>query len=167
MIGTDGIYFKNNLMAKIIIREASLEDLETLLRFEQGVIDAERPFDPTLKKGQIHYYDIEYLITAPHIELVVAESDSEIIGSGYVRIDNAEPHLRHSQYAYVGFIYVDPNHRGKEVSKKIIDALKRWSLARGLTEMRLEVYNENRAAIRAYEKAGFTKHMLEMRIGLT
>jgi hypothetical protein len=29
------------------------------------------------------------------------------------------------------------------------------------------VYSGNRAAIHAYEKAGFAEHMLEMRLGLT
>lgn len=150
-------------MDETIIRKASLNDLETLLRFEQGVISAERPFNPRLKNGDIHYYDIKELITASHIELVVAELDSEIIGCGYARIENSKAYLKHKRHAYLGFIYVDPDHRGRKVSKKIIDALKLWSLAQDITEMRLEVYSDNLAAIRAYEKAGFVKHMLEMR----
>jgi ribosomal protein S18 acetylase RimI-like enzyme len=32
--------------------------------------------------------------------------------------------------------------------------------------MRLDVYENNIAAIKAYEKAGFTKHMVEMRRGI-
>ena len=46
-------------MEEIIIRKATLNDIEILRRFEQGVISAERPFDPTLKKGDIFYYDLE------------------------------------------------------------------------------------------------------------
>lgn len=37
----------------ILIRKATPADLETLLRFEQGVVQAERPFDPTLGEGAI------------------------------------------------------------------------------------------------------------------
>jgi GNAT superfamily N-acetyltransferase len=153
-------------MKEIMIRKASLKDLETLLLFEQGVITAERPFDPTLKKGHTHYYDIETLITASHIELVVAEADSGIIGCGYVRIENAKPYLAHSQHGYLGFMYVDPNHRGKGVNKLIIDALKQWALSQNITELRLDVYTNNTAAVNAYEKVGFVKHMVEMRMGL-
>lgn len=40
------------------VRIATLKDLPTLLAFEQGVIEAERPFDPTIKAGNINYYDI-------------------------------------------------------------------------------------------------------------
>ena len=153
-------------MDKIIIRKASLKDLDILLRFEQGVIDAERSSDSTLKNGLIHYYDIEEMITASHIELVVAELDNDIIGSGYARIENSKPYLKHKSHAYLGFMYVDPNHRGKGVNKKIIEALKQWAFSQNVTEMRLEVYHDNLTAIKAYEKAGFTKHIVEMRMGL-
>lgn len=153
-------------MEEITIRKASFNDIETLRRFEQGVINAERPFDPTLKKGDIFYYDIEGMIEASHFELLIAELNDEIIGSGYARIEKAKPYLQHNEKAYLGFMYVEPNHRGKGVNKKILDALKQWSLSQNITEMRLDVYQDNSAAIKAYEKAGFVKHMVEMRMGL-
>ena len=37
-------------MDQLKIRVATIKDLPLLLEFEQGVITAERPFDPTLKK---------------------------------------------------------------------------------------------------------------------
>ena len=153
-------------MDPITIRKASLSDLETLLSFEQGVISAERPFDSTLKNDPILYYDIEEMILSPGVEIIVAESDSEIIGSGYARIVNSQPFLKHQRHAYLGFMYVVPDHRGKGVVRKIIDALEQWSISQNITEMRLEVYDNNLAAIKAYEKAGFTRHILEMRMGL-
>lgn len=153
-------------MQEITTRPASLNDLATLLVFEQGIINAERPFDPTLKRGDNHYYDLEAMISASHIELVVAESGAEIIGCGYARIENAKPYVQHRQHAYLGFMYVDTNHRGKGVNKKIMDALIQWSLLQNITEMRLEVYEANEGAIRAYEKAGFSRLMVEMRMGL-
>jgi RimJ/RimL family protein N-acetyltransferase len=153
-------------MEKIIIRQATLNDLDTLLIFEQGVINTERPFDSTLKKGHTHYYDIEKMIAATNIELVVAELDGELVGSGYARIENAKPYLQHQQHAYLGFMYVVPNHRGKGINKMIIDALAIWSAAENITELRLDVYQENEAAIKAYERVGFVKHMIAMRKGL-
>ena len=76
-------------MKQIFIRKAVLTDLERLLEFEQGVIAAERPYDPTLRKEKINYYNIEKMISAPDVEIVVAELDGVIIGSGYARIENA------------------------------------------------------------------------------
>jgi GNAT superfamily N-acetyltransferase len=153
-------------MEPITIRKATMDDIGILREFEQGVIMAERPFDSTLKNGLIHYYDIEKMIAAADMEMVVAEAGSEIIGSGYARIENAKPYLQHSQHAYLGFMYVLPDHRGKGVNKKIMEALREWSISQNITELRLDVYYPNMAAIQAYEKAGFTRHMIEMRMGL-
>lgn len=150
----------------IIIRKATLQDLKTLLKFEQELIDSERPYDSTLKNGQIHYYDIEKMIAADHIELLVAELDNEIIGSGYARIEDAKPYLQHQQHAYLGFMYVKPQHRGKGINKMIMDELATWSASVNITELRLDVYHKNKSAIKAYEKSGFEKHMLHMRRGI-
>lgn len=153
-------------MKDIIIRPATTTDLPVLLRFEQGVIAAERPFDQTLKDGNIHYYDLIGLIDSPDAELVVAETDKTVIGSGYARIEKAKHYLKHPLHAYLGFMYVEPAYRGKGVNKKIIEALKEWAVSRNITEMRLDVYCNNEMAIKAYEKAGFSKHMTSMRLGL-
>jgi GNAT superfamily N-acetyltransferase len=151
-------------MHTITIRKAHRNDLEKLLEFEQGIITAERPFDPTLKEEKIHYYDIEKMISAPHIEVLVAEIGSELIGSGYARIETAKPYLNHLKYAYLGFMYTDANHRGKGVNAKIIEALKEWCNLQNVFELRLDVYNDNSSAIKAYEKAGFKKHLVNMRM---
>ncbi len=118
-------------MNQILIRPATINDLPTLLRFEQGVINAERPFDPTLKRESIRYYDLEEMITAPHIQLLIADLGGEIIGSGYARIETSKPYLQHTKHAYLGFMYVEPAHRGKGINRLIIEALQQWAMAVG------------------------------------
>ena len=147
-------------------RPATVEDLETLYRFEQGIISAERPFNETLKPGHINYYDLREMLTLPYVHVVVALDGDNVIGSGYARIEYGKPYLQHSQHSYLGFMFVEPDYRGKGVNLAIIDALKKWSTSRGIYELRLHVYNDNDAAIRAYEKAGFERHLLEMRMSL-
>jgi RimJ/RimL family protein N-acetyltransferase len=153
-------------MEQITTRKAQLSDLEILLSFEQGIIEAERPFDPTIKEGEVHYYDLAKMIADLNVEVIVAELNGEVIGSGYARIEDSKIYLKHSRHAYLGFMYVKPEHRGKGVNNKVIEALKQWSVSQNITEFRLEVYNDNQPAIKAYEKAGFKGHMLEMRMGL-
>ena len=150
----------------ISIRKATPADLPTLLRFEQGVIAAERPMDPTIQDGPIHYYDLNKMLTSPHIHLVVAETAGTLIGSGYARIDPSRHYLKHAQHAYLGFMYVEPAYRGKGVNQLVIDALNTWARSQNLTELRLDVYTTNENAIRAYEKAGFTPYLINMRMGL-
>ena len=146
------------------VRPAVLADLPVLLSFEQGIIEAERPFDPTLKEGTIHYYDIGELIKSETAEVLIVESNNEIVGSGYAKILAAKHFLDHKQYSYLGFMFIKEGHRGKQVNKMIIDGLIAWSDSRNIKEIRLDVYEENVVAIRAYVKSGFKKHMVEMRL---
>lgn len=153
-------------METIIVREATMADMPALLQFEQGVITAERPFDPTIRPDPVNYYDLELMIAAPHIHLVVAELNGEPIGSGYARIQESKLFLNHPQHAYLGFMYVLPQHRGKGVNNLVMQALKNWAISQGITELQLEVYYDNAPAVKAYEKSGFIKSMIQMRMGL-
>ncbi len=150
----------------ITIRKATLNDLPILLEFEQGVITAERPFDPTIKNGDINYYDIGELITSPNSEVFVAESTQGILASGYAKIKTDRHYLKHAYQGYLGFMFVSETHRGLGLNKMIIDTLLKWCKARNIFEIRLDVYDDNTPAIKAYEKVGFKKHMINMRLDI-
>ncbi len=51
-------------MGEITVRVADTTDLPTLLSFEEGVIEAERPFDVTLG-DDIRYYDMDAMLQCP------------------------------------------------------------------------------------------------------
>ncbi|UTX46765.1 GNAT family N-acetyltransferase [Chryseobacterium sp. MA9] len=149
----------------MITREATEQDLEILLEFEQGVVTAERPFNSTLIEGEIHYYDLKHLIQSPEATVIVAEENNEIVASGYALIKNSEKYYNQfEKYSYQGFMYVKPEYRGKGINKVITDELLSWSTSRGISEVRLDVYAQNESAIKAYEKAGFEPHLLTMRL---
>ncbi|MBS1934788.1 MAG: GNAT family N-acetyltransferase [Bacteroidetes bacterium] len=149
---------------QLIIRKATEHDIGTLLQFEQEIIKAERPFDITLKTEPTYYHDLQKMISAENIYLIVAELGNKLIASGYARITNAEHYLKHDKHAYLGMMYVVPEHRGKSINKKIIDELITWSNKKNVHEFRLLVYDNNSPAVNAYEKAGFAKHVVEMRM---
>ncbi|CAM1345373.1 GNAT family N-acetyltransferase [Tenacibaculum amylolyticum] len=153
-------------MLEIIIRKATIEDLPTLLEFEQGVIEAERPLDEFLKEGDINYYNIKKLITAETTNLLVAVHNDELVGSGYLRIDEAQPYHKNPKHGYVGFMYVKPAFRGQRISNKILEALKEWAKSQGLKEIRLDVYSDNIPALKSYERFGFGKSLVNMRMNI-
>ena len=148
----------------MIIRKAKIEELETLLEFEQGIVIAERPMNPCLKDGEIRYYDLAELIESALAGVFVAELGGELIASGYALEKEAKDYEKHQKFAYLGFMYVKPEYRGKGVNQKILDSLLNWSKERNLTEIRLEVFVGNESAIKAYQKAGFEPLLLEMRM---
>jgi GNAT superfamily N-acetyltransferase len=147
-------------------RTATAQDVDALRQFEQGIVSAERAFDPTLKAGPIQYYDIARMLLADDVRFVIAERADAPVGCGFARIDNAKTYLSHSKQAYLGLMYVDPRYRGKSINGGIVERLKTWCRSKGVTELRLEVYSDNLVAVGAYEKAGFSKHIIEMRMRL-
>ncbi|SHO57314.1 GNAT family N-acetyltransferase [Vibrio quintilis] len=147
-------------------REASLNDLPALLAIEQYIIETERPVDPLLKAKNALYYDLESLITSTDAVVMVAEENDEIIATGYAKICRSEQWYEHDSHTYLGFMYVAEHHRGQGMNQKIINILKEWSRSRGIHHLYLEVYTDKDHAIRAYEKAGFHPHVLEMRLNL-
>ena len=153
-------------MSTVFVREATLKDLDTLLEFEQGVVAAEKPLDPFLGKGHLNYYNIPELITGDYTKFLVAVSNNEVVACGYIRIDNSKIYQKNPQHGYVGFMFVKPSFRGQKISKLILDSLKKWAKEKELKELRLDVYNNNIEALKVYERFGFTKILVNMRMDI-
>ncbi len=151
-------------ISAVIVRKAQLRDLPELLEFEQKLIEAERPFDPTIRKSPVNYYDLKAFLLDEQVGVYVAEYEGRLISSGYGIARKARHYLDHKEYAYLGFMYTLPEFRGKGVNKMILKELQDWAKSMGLIELRLTVYEDNLPAIKAYEKAGFRKHIVEMRL---
>ena len=156
-----------NQLKNLIIREASSKDQAALLCLEQKVVEAERPYNDTIKSENAIYYDLINLVNDAASLLIIAEYKDQIIGTGYAQIRESKKSLRHTKHSYLGFMYVDPEYRGLGINKLIMDNLIDWSKEQGVFDLYLDVYNENDSAIRAYEKVGFTKSLIEMKINLS
>lgn len=153
-------------MTGFAIRSASLNDLHDLLEVEQKIIEVERSFDKELKTKSITYCDLKALVLSDQAEVVVAEYDNKIVGSGYAEIRKSKSYMKHSYHSYLGFMYVEPTFRGKGVNKMVIDSLKEWSKSQKIFHFSLEVYADNLSAIKAYEKTGFRSNLVEMTMSL-
>lgn len=151
---------------KLKVRKAILEDLPKLLEFEQGLIKAERPMDPTIKDGNISYYDISLLIKNDNSDVFVVEINEVIVASGYAKILDDRAYLKHDKQGYLGFMFVPEEHRGNGYNKLIMEALIDWCKQKQVFELRLDVYDSNPSAIRAYQKVGFKKHLINMRLNI-
>jgi len=151
-------------MNDIVFREASLNDKPVLLEFEQHVIQAERPFNSAIKLVDAYYYDMADLLNSKKSHLLVAEIEGVVVASGYAQIRPSKQSLVHDFHSYLGFMYVVPEFRGRGVNKSILERLIQWSTNQGISDCYLDVYSDNEAAIRAYQKAGFVNSMIEMKL---
>lgn len=144
-------------------RQAVIPDLNKLLILEQKVVEAERPFNSSIKNSKPKYYDLDKLISEDDSYLLVAEDEGVIVATGYSQIQLSKESLEHERHAYLGFMYVSPKYRGQGLNKNIIDRLITWSKNQGVNDHYLEVYSGNSSAIRAYEKFGFNPCLIEMK----
>tara|TARA_R110002073_G_scaffold153052_2_gene308008 strand:+ start:404 stop:868 length:465 start_codon:yes stop_codon:yes gene_type:complete len=151
---------------KPIVRKATEKDLPVLMEFMKGLVEAERPMDPTIKDGQVVYYDLSKIMQKKDSDLFVVELNNELVASGYAKIKEDRPYLKHDKQGYLGFMFVPEKHRGNGYNKLIMDVLLKWCKDRNIFEIRLDVYQDNPSAIRAYEKAGMKKHLIMMRMNL-
>ncbi len=147
------------------IRSATQHDLPILLEFEQKIIETERPMDPTLIQDKpISYYPIKDYINDKDTEVMVAESEQQIIGSIYGQIRPRKEFFQTKHLGYIGFMYVKQSHRGKGVYQALIQSITAWFHQQHIREIILHVYASNPRAIKAYEKVGFEHHLIEMRL---
>ena len=149
---------------KIHVRRAEPNDLAVLLEFEQRVIEEERPYNDAIRASDVKYYDIPGLLTDPDSCLLVAEVDGRVVGSGYAKVQASRSVFVHDKHTSLGFMYVEPDFRGKGINKVIIESLLEWSEGRGVPDFYLGVYADNRPAVRAYEKVGFKPNLIEMKL---
>lgn len=150
----------------LTLRNATPADMDRLLALEQEVVAAERPFNPSIKDSDARYYDLPKLLSDPDTQLLVGEMDGQIVATGYAQVRDSEPAFRHDRHAYLGFMCVVPECRGRRINERIMQALIDWGRGRGIRDFYLDVYVDNGAAIRAYEKCGFTRSMVEMKLEL-
>ena len=145
------------------IRKAKLSDVPVLEDFLQELIKVERPMDISLEQEKpIKYYEVSEFIGSADAELFVACDGDEIVGSGYGQLRKNKAYYGEKEHGYVGFMFVKEAYRGKGISKSILSVIFNWFRSRGIKETRLTVYEKNPSAIKAYEKAGYTKNLIEM-----
>lgn len=150
----------------LIFREATSVDIPKLLELEQCVVEAERPFNNTIKADNPIYYDLDKLVSSKSANMLVVENETQIVGTGYVEIRPSKQSLRHEKHGYLGFMYVMPEYRGQGLNKEIMQRLIDWAYERDIKDFYLDVYAQNSAAIRAYEKVGFEPCLMEMKLNL-
>lgn len=146
------------------IRAAIDSDINTLKKLEQAVINAERPLNSVIKETDAKYYNLEALISDTNTLLVVGEIYNQIVATGYVQLRTSKQQLKHQRHGYLGFMYVTPDKRGQGLNQQLMTHLIDWAKAQHVTDFYLDVYNNNTAAVHAYEKLGFEPCLLEMKL---
>ncbi len=118
---------------------AQLDDLDSLLHLENQVFTSDN----------INRRQMKRFIQSRHCLLFVAKENDKLAGYALVLFNQA------TQLARIYSIAVSPDFRGQGVADKLLILCEQHTVERGYITLRLEVREDNFAAIRLYKKHGF------------
>jgi putative acetyltransferase len=85
----------------------------------------------------------------PGVVFFIARLDGEPVGCGGIAFNDSFAELKR--------MYVRPHVRGQNVAQTILSRLEREAKSRGVSRLVLETGDVQHAALRFYERAGFTR----------
>ncbi|MDT8428317.1 MAG: GNAT family N-acetyltransferase/peptidase C39 family protein [Pseudomonadales bacterium] len=124
---------------QILIREARETDLEALHALETSCFASDR-----LSRRRLRHW-----IQARNREFLVADHDGRLLGYGLVLFHGK------TRLARLYSLAVDSSARGTGLGRSLLQALEAASAHRGRLFMRLEVAQDNQAAILLYQQSGY------------
>ncbi len=122
------------------IETASIKLLDILCQIEQKCFDEE-----AFTRRQI-----AYLLTDYNTIALVAKVNLEVTGFIIAQVEISE-----IEYGHIITLNVAPNYRRKKIASKLLDEVEVMLKQRGISECRLEVREDNSAAIKLYSKLGY------------
>jgi ribosomal protein S18 acetylase RimI-like enzyme len=123
-----------------LVRDVSAEDLDALLALEGIAFVSDR-----LSRRSFARW-----IKGENRVFLVLECDGELLGYGLVLLHKG------TRLARLYSIALNPKTRGKGLAQVLMHALEAGAVAEGRLFMRLEVSKPNTAAIRLYERLGYS-----------
>ena len=115
-----------------------------------GELDAE--LSGEYSPEQQHGLKVEQIFQ-PHVKFFIARLDGEPVGCGGVAFDGSDS----DSFAEVKRMYVRPAARGRAVAQTILSRLEDEARSRSVRRLVLETGDIRHAAMRLYERAGFTR----------
>lgn len=98
----------------------------------------------------------------PDVVLLVAERDGDVIGYAYAGLEGTDYMSLRGPAGALYDIVVDPAHRGQGVGRMLLDATLDMLKQRGAPRVVLSTAEQNAAAQRLFDRAGFRRTMIEM-----
>lgn len=156
-------------MENLVIRKATINDLEDILLLSDGLTLSDLPYDKEVDVDWAHtevgkkFYEDK--INEVSGICLVAEAEGKLIG--YIVADRKYmASYRKVTAAELINIYVVEKYRSKGVGKKLMDAFKDWAKSLGVDKVAVNVFALNEKGINFYKREGFLPQdlTLEMHI---
>lgn len=141
------------------VREATTPDLDAVVDLRVALL-REHPEHPIYGrlKTDVNARARELYraqLRSPTESIFLAERSGVVVGILRCVESIGSPLLDPARYTYVSSVYVRPEHRRKGVLREMLAAAERWSVARGIDQMRLHNVAGSVEAESAWGALGF------------
>jgi ribosomal-protein-alanine acetyltransferase len=126
---------------EVKIETASLKLLDQLFKIEEKCFDQE-----AFSKRQI-----AYLLTDYNTIALAAKADNDIVGFIIAQVEVEE----NTEFGHIITINVTPNFRRQKIATRMLRELENLLKQKSINECRLEVREDNHAAIKLYHTLGY------------
>jgi putative acetyltransferase len=103
-----------------------------------------------------HILDVQALM-APDVHFVAAWRGEQAVGCGAVRRMAAETETGGTPYGEIKRMFVHPQARGRRIAEQVLAVLEEALRSHGIAQALLETGEDQHAAIRLYERTGYTR----------
>lgn len=141
------------------IRQATIEDLETLIEMGEQLHLAEKEFEPllTFSKDESRARYSEEL-NNPNALLLVAQDNQKIVGYLYAHAGSVEYFSTDKAECEIEVVYVSSEYRGQGIAQQLIDGCLSWAKDKNVFRFKTGIYAQNAASQSAFMKYGFAPY---------
>ena len=151
----------------MLIRNANLNDIETLLNFGMKLHLIEKEFEPTLSYSKTEYFDkySKQIKNPLALFLIIENSDALPVGYLYAHIEKTNSNSKIS-ICELEVVYILPEFRGKGLTTDLINECFIWVKNKNISKIKTEIFAKNVVSRKVFEKIGFKEHSLSYSIDL-
>ena len=153
------------------IRFAKMEDIPAMIRLLKQVGRVHYEGRPDLFRADAQKYDekaLALLLQDKNRPILVAEAEGAVMGYAFCVLQNTEndPVLQSHLTVYIDDLCVEEDCRGTGVGKALYQAVLDYAKQLGAYNVTLNVWAENKSALKFYEKMGLQPQKYGMEIVL-
>lgn len=151
-----------------IIRRATAADLPSIGRLGAMLVEEHHEFDARRFLASRPRTPADYAsflstqLPDPDRAVLVADDNGTVIGYSFAAIEGYDYMALRGPAGVVHDVIVDPEHRGRGIGRRLLDAALAYLASRGAPRVVLSTAARNGPAQRLFASAGFRPTMIEM-----
>jgi len=155
-------------MSEVFVRRARRSDTPSLGKLGALLVRTHYDFDPkrflpvTPQTEQGYGSFLAGQLEKSDAVLLVAERNGEVLGYAYGTVEGYDYMSLRGPAGVLNDIVVDPAERGRGIGRMLLDATLAELGMHGVPRVLLSTAQQNEAAQRLFEHAGFRRTMIEM-----